>query len=133
MLSIHPFRFPRAYRKGHELDVDCTIPRHFRLSRNVAVCRSLRNVRIRSQIGNRSRFDRQTFVTGFSGKLSDSTCTAYCVDTIGHSSPQIPTAAACTKMTFSVRLKRRLELTQFLGKASADIFFLSSDLWIFGR
>ena len=66
MLSIHLFRFPRAYRKGHELDVDCTIPNHFRLSRNVAVCWS--------QIGNRSRFDRQTFVTRFSGKLSDSTC-----------------------------------------------------------
>ena len=43
-------------------------------SRNVAVCRPLRNVGIRSQIGNRSRFDRQTFVQGFSRNLSDSTC-----------------------------------------------------------
>ena len=37
------------------------------LSRNVAVCRLLRNVGIRSQIGNRSRFDRQTSVPGFPG------------------------------------------------------------------
>ena len=113
MLSIHPFRFVRAFRKGHELDVDFTIPRHFRLSRNVAVCRSLRNVRIRSQIGNRSRFDRQTFVTGFSGNLRIPPVVVVCLRPCGVGAgvgcPTVPTTLGTYVQGRSPPLRQRVD------------------------
>ena len=64
MVSIHPFRFLRAYRKGHELGIGFTIPRSFRQSRFVVRFDLLWNVHFRSQIPIWLRFDRQTRVPG---------------------------------------------------------------------